>query len=124
MKRSKESPEQQSSPGPFNNPFAGLERLKSDLPAASVPTEAETEPIAPRRAVIRLERKGRAGKEVTVVEQLHLEPEELARWLRELKQSLGCGGTKDGGALVFQGDQRQRLKAALLARGVGRISGV
>lgn len=73
--------------------------------------------------MIRLERKGRAGKEVTVVEQLELPAQELARWHQELKRLLGCGGVIEGNALVFQGDQRQRLKDALLARGVRRIAG-
>jgi translation initiation factor 1 len=122
VKRAKKAPE--DLPQPFHNPFAGLESLRGVLPRGSTPAESGTVPISPPRAVVRLERKGRGGKEVTVVEQLQLEAKELARWLKELKQSLGCGGTVEGGALVFQGDQRQRLKAALLTRGVRRISGV
>jgi translation initiation factor 1 len=113
-------------PEPFHNPFADLKALKSELPAgpavAASPPSPRTPP--PPRAVIRLERKGRGGKEVTVVEQLQLKPLELERWLKGLKQGLGCGGTVEEGALVFQGDQRQRLKAALVALGVRRISGV
>jgi len=120
VKRSKQAP----STEPFNNPFTGLGSLKSNLPIASAPAAFESQPHSALRAVIRLERKGRSGKEVTVVEQLQLEPDELASWLKELKQALGCGGTTEGGALVFQGDQRKRLKPALLARGVRRIAGV
>ena len=122
MKRSK-----QTSPGapvaqPFHTPFARLEPLKAQLP--SVPTSAESPALTvPARAAIRLERKGRSGKEVTVVEQLGLSAKELARWHQDLKRSLGCGGAVEGDALVFQGDQRQRLKGALLARGVRRIAG-
>jgi translation initiation factor 1 len=69
-----------------------------------------------------LERKGRNGKEVTLVEQLGLGEEAMASWLGELKRSLGCGGTVEGAALLFQGDQRERLERALRARGVERIS--
>jgi len=106
-------------PEPFHNPFANLKALKSELPEG--PAVAASPPLT--RAVIRLERKGRGGKEVTVVEQLELKALELERWLKELKRALGCGGTVEEGALVFQGDQRQRLKEALTALGVRRISG-
>ena len=120
MKRSKQA----TAPEPFNNPFGGLASLKGNLPMASTQTASESQPRPALRAVIRIERKGRSGKEVTVVEQLELEPDELASWLKELKKALGCGGTTEGGALDFQGDQRKRLKPALLARGVRRIAGV
>jgi translation initiation factor 1 len=69
-----------------------------------------------------MERKGHGGKEVTVVEQLGLSARELEKWLKELKQSLGCGGAVDGDALVLQGDQRERIQAVLTKKGVRRIS--
>ncbi len=71
---------------------------------------------------MRYERKGRGGKEATVIEQLTLSARERAEWLLELKQALGCGGTLEGEALVLQGDQRARARAWLEARGVSRIS--
>ena len=108
---------------PFHRPFARLEPLRAQLPNAPLAPEPATTPKGPRTAVIRLERKGRSGKEVTVVEQLELTAAQLARWHQELKRSLGCGGSVEGTHLIFQGDQRQRLKEALLARGVCRIAG-
>jgi translation initiation factor 1 len=72
--------------------------------------------------VVRMERKGRGGKEATVVEQLGLPARELERWLKELKAALGCGGGIEEGNLVLQGDQRERLRAILERRGVRRIS--
>ena len=77
---------------------------------------------APRRAVVRYERKGRGGKEATVIEQLGLSPADRASWLQQLKQALGCGGTLEGEALVLQGDQRLRAREWLALRGVARIS--
>jgi translation initiation factor 1 len=106
-------------PKPFNNPFAGLAGARQSLPAGRA---APAERRGPARAVVRMERKGHGGKEVTVVEKLELRPKELEQWLRELKQALGCGGTVDGADLVLQGDQRERVQALLAARGVGRIS--
>jgi glycosyltransferase involved in cell wall biosynthesis len=60
--------------------------------------------------------------ERTVVEQLELKPAELARWLKELKQSLGCGGTVEGDSLVLQGDHRERVAERLQAKGVKKVS--
>ena len=108
------------SQGAFHTPFAQLASLKASLPAS-----ADTPPTTaagPQRAVVRLERKGRRGKEVTVVEQLGLAEGELKGWLTELQKALGCGGSLEGGALLLQGDQRGRLEAFLRARGVARIS--
>ena len=81
----------------------------------------EPEPKGPARAVVRMERKGRGGKEVTVVEQLGLRPKDLETWLKALKGSLGCGGVIEGETLVLQGDQRKRLPAILEARGVRKV---
>ncbi len=72
----------------------------------------------PRRAVVRYERTGRGGKEVTVIEQLGLKEAELLTWLKQLKASLGCGGSVEGDAIMLQGDHRKRLPAILKERGV------
>src|SRR3954471_16336271 len=105
------------------SPFSGLEALREKLPVGPqkiVPPEPEKR--GPARAVVRLERKQRRGKEVTVVEKLGLPPAELERWCRELKQTLGCGGTVEGDAIVLQGDFRKRLPDVLTARGVVRTT--
>jgi translation initiation factor 1 len=111
---------------PFNNPFARLAGERDALPEGPKPEEPTPAAAAPARgpakAVVRYERKGHGGKEVTRVEQLGLASEELERWLKALKQSLGCGGRVDGDALMLQGDQRERLPALLTARGVRKIS--
>jgi translation initiation factor 1 len=80
-------------------------------------------PRPPAKAVIRLEKKGRAGKEVTVIDQLDLSQGELSEWLRDLKQRLGCGGAIEERALVLQGNQCQRVRAYLETRAVGQIRG-
>ena len=71
---------------------------------------------------MRLERKQRRGKEVTVIEKLGLAPAELAAWCSRLKQSLGCGGTVEGDAIVVQGDFRNRLPDVLSAMGVRSVT--
>ncbi|MEO8701322.1 MAG: translation initiation factor [Kofleriaceae bacterium] len=87
----------------------------SVAPAAAVPK-------GPARAVVRLERKGRRGKEATLVEKLGLPAAQLETWCRELKQALGCGGAVEGDAIALQGDLRQRLPALLETRGVHKIT--
>ncbi|WP_375754567.1 translation initiation factor [Corallococcus exercitus] len=110
-------------PGPFNNPFAALSAQREALPAGPPPPAAreKPEPKGPARAVVRMERKGRGGKEVTVVEQLGLPAAQLDTWLKALKGGLGCGGVVEEDALVLQGDQRERLPALLEARGVRKV---
>ena len=111
---------------PFHNPFAGLKDKLGDLPrgpeAPRAPERPPEPPKGPARAVVRLERKGRGGKEVTVVEQLGLPAAGLRSWLKALKDALGCGGAVEGDALVLQGDHRGRLRALLEERGVRRVS--
>lgn len=110
--------------GPFHNPFGALRDRLGDLPPGPAEPEppAAARPAAPARAVVRLERKGRGGKEVTVVEKLELAPADLERWLQELKRSLGCGGAVEGEALVLQGDLRDRAAALLERKGVRKVT--
>ncbi len=109
-----------------DNPFAGLAGLRDQLPAGPEQPAAKTaKPGAPRgpaRAVVRYERKGRGGKEVTLVEKLELGATELETWCRELKRALGCGGSVEGSAILLAGDQRGRLTPLLEARGVRKIT--
>lgn len=116
---------------PFHNPFGALgERFgikpEPALDSIDASTEAETPPsptgsVIPR-AIVRIERTGRGGKEVTIVEHLELRPADRETWLKALKSSLGCGGAVEGDALILQGDHRSRLPAILTARGVKRVT--
>jgi len=110
---------------PFNSPFSRLAGLKADLPSAPpTPPAAPAKPAAkppPARAVIRIERKGRGGKEATVIEKLGLPPKDLAAWADALKRSLGCGGAVEGDAIAVQGDQRERVRKWLEAKGVAKV---
>jgi translation initiation factor 1 len=69
-----------------------------------------------------MERKGRGGKEATVIEKLGLDAKGLAGWAEALKRSLGCGGGVEGDAIVVQGDQRDRVVRWLEAKGVRKVS--
>jgi translation initiation factor 1 len=105
-----------------HHPFAALAGKRDELPAGQAQIVPEQAPRGPARAVVRYERKGRGGKEVTLVEQLGLREAELEAWLKALKGALGCGGSIESSALLLQGDQRKRLPALLEARGVRKVS--
>ena len=106
---------------PFNNPFEALRGRRDELPAGQSPQPQKLDIKGPARAVVRMERKGRGGKEVTVVDQLGLLHRDLEVWLKALKNALGCGGLVEGETLVLQGDQRKRLPDVLAARGVRKV---
>jgi len=103
------------------DPFAELAKLRDQLPPGP-PPPPKPEPKGPARAVVRLERKHRGGKEVTIVEKLGLPARALETWCSELKSSLGCGGAVDGDSIVLQGDLRLRLPAVLTAKGVCKVT--
>lgn len=105
--------------------FASLEKLRDQLPPGKAPAEkspSTASPKAPARAVVRMERKQRGGKEVTVIEKLGLGPAELERWCKELKQALGCGGSVEGDAIMLQGDLRTRVPDVLTKKGVAKVT--
>lgn len=124
-----------------NNPFGDL-RKQLGLPDPPAGTAETPEPrdrgtsgtpglrdfepgdfdrSGPARAVVRYERSGRGGKEVTVIEQLGLSQVELLAWLKHLKSALGCGGSVEADAIMLQGDHRTRLPAILKERGVRKV---
>jgi translation initiation factor 1 len=114
---------------PFHNPFGVLRDLGGAPPEPAQkppdPTSREEREHPPKslpRAVVRLERSGRGGKDVTVVGHLMLSPPEREVWLKALKTALGCGGRIEDDEIVLQGDQRERLPALLTARGVRKVT--
>jgi translation initiation factor 1 len=80
---------------------------------------------AKQTARVALDRKGRGGKSVTVVSGLRHDPATLEALLKKLKQQCGAGGALKDGAIEIQGDQRERVAAALAAMGYGvkRVGG-
>jgi translation initiation factor 1 len=69
------------------------------------------------RMVVRLDRKGRGGKSVTVIEGLQLSPEDSEKLLKQLKAKLGTGGTVKNGALEIQGEHCDAVLTELSGKG-------
>lgn len=105
-----------------DNPWTVLQPLREQLPSRPLPEKTQPAPAAPTRAVVRLEKKGRGGKEATFVEKLGLPAAELEAWCKAAKAALGCGGVVEGDAIVLQGDLRKRLEPWLTARGVKKVT--
>ena len=73
----------------------------------------------PNRVVakLRMEKKGRGGKTVTVVDGLPNNAAFLKDLCQELKRACGTGGTATDGAIELQGDLRERVREYLLGKG-------
>lgn len=67
--------------------------------------------------VLRIEKAGRGGKSVTVVDELPRNRDLVAALAAELKKSLGTGGTAGETRVEIQGDHREAIRARLQAKG-------
>ena len=78
------------------------------------PTQA---PPTDGTARVQRETKGRRGKTVTVIRGLALDAADLADLASELKRRCGVGGSAKDGVITIQGDQVDKVMAALEERG-------
>jgi translation initiation factor 1 len=73
-------------------------------------------------AVLRIEKQGRGGKTVTVIDRLPKNELFLKDLTTKLKKKCGSGGTylMDGrdGVIEIQGDKRELVRAALAKEGI------
>ena len=79
---------------------------------------AATNESIPNRLVakLRMEKKGRGGKTVTVVYGLPRNAAFLEDLCQELKRACGTGGAVGDGAVELQGDLRERVREFLLKK--------
>jgi translation initiation factor 1 len=75
-------------------------------------------PAAQQKVTVRIDRKGRGGKTVTVIDGLRIPRGEREELLRQLKAELGTGGTIKGASLEIQGDHRDMVMSALKGMGL------
>ena len=76
-----------------------------DFPTVADPARA--------RAIVRLDRKGRGGKSVTIIEGLSISAKDSEKLLKQLKTKLGTGGSVKNGSLEIQGDHCDTVIAEL-----------
>ena len=72
----------------------------------------------PRNPQILLQKKGRAGKEVTVISHLGLDGAELLGLLQLLKKGLGTGGTLKNQSIEIQGNKVSEVRDFLASHGI------
>ena len=78
-------------------------------------SKAQETPIVPSEVTlrIRLEKKNRGGKTVTVIYDYPQNDTYFKKLAKKLKASCGCGGSFKGDSIEIQGDRRQDVAKLL-----------
>ena len=99
------------------------DKLKIEAEAKGTLPEVSSDEIQLLKwtAVFRIEKGGRGGKTVTVIDQLPRQDEFVRELCKELKSKCGSGGTysllSDRGVIEIQGDKREAIKALFVKKG-------
>lgn len=81
------------------------------------PEHEETLEPSRQRLIVRIDRRQRAGKQVTLVEGFVGSGDDLAALAKILKTKCGVGGTAKDGEITVQGDLRDKVVALLQGMG-------
>ena len=88
---------------------------------AALPEEPQPEAAVPRfhkqRLVVTIDRRRRAGIQVTLITGFAGEEADLVELGRQLKTKLGVGGSAGEGEILLQGDVRDKVVSLLTAMG-------
>ena len=79
--------------------------------------ETATLEPAKQKLIVRIDRSGRAGKQVTLVQGFVGSSEDLTALGKTLKVKCGVGGTAKDGEITIQGDLRDKVTALLQSMG-------
>lgn len=79
--------------------------------------EPQTLPPGQQRLTVRIDRRRRAGKQVTLVDGFVGTSADLAALAKTLKTRCGVGGTAEDGQILIQGDLRDKVTALLTSLG-------
>lgn len=75
----------------------------------NIPGLQETPANEDQNLLVRIERKGRGGKVVTIVEGFVGSVEDLKELGKMLKNKCGVGGSEKDGEIIIQGDVRDKV---------------
>lgn len=79
--------------------------------------QQETLPAGKQRLIVCIDRRARAGKQVTLVKGFVGTDEDLSSLGKTLKVKCGVGGTAKDGEITLQGDLRDKVVALLQGLG-------
>lgn len=82
-----------------------------------VEPEVETLEPAKQNLIVAIDRRARAGKQVTLVKGFVGSEDDLASLGKTLKVKCGVGGTAKDGEITLQGDLRDKVVALLQSMG-------
>ncbi len=101
----------------------GKETMASLLEGLSLRDEEETLPKVDQELRVRIERKGRKGKTVTLISGFVGQTADLEELGKELKAKCGIGGSVKEGEVILQGELVERVVALLREMGYTRTRG-
>lgn len=79
--------------------------------------EVQTLPPSKQRLVVGIDRRARAGKQVTLIKGFVGSSDDLAALGKTLKVKCGVGGTAKDGEITLQGDLRDKVVTLLQSMG-------
>lgn len=82
------------------------------------PTHVSTPPLERQKLKISLDKNGRAGKMVTLIQGFQGPESELNSLTKELKTHCGTGGSAKNGEILIQGDVRKKVGEFFQKKGV------
>ena len=97
--------------------------MASLLEGLSLGEEEETLPKEDQELRVRIERKGRKGKTVTLITGFVGRLSDLEELSKELKAKCGIGGSVKEGEVILQGELVERVVALLREMGYTRTRG-
>ena len=101
----------------------GKETMASLLEGLSLGEEEETLPKEDQELRVRIERKGRKGKTVTLISGFVGQTADLEELGKELKAKCGIGGSVKEGEVILQGEVVERVASLLREMGYKQTTG-
>ena len=81
-----------------------------------------TGPLSSGPCRMRLEKKGRGGKTVTIIYDIPMTLEEAQKLRQTLQAQLGCGGTFKNDTIELRGDLREKVQKYFQSKGMKLVS--